>query len=170
EPEAARRLEERLNDIAERLGRHGDQADAIDPGLVRSLESQVAGLTAHLSQAGRTLPEFDDIGPRLELIERSLMESREAIVVAAREAAEHAILSHNLPEGEAAVLSGLAEELQSLEKLARTSDERNTRTFEAVHDTLLQIVDRLGTLESGASPSAPAAEDKPARKLEFAEA
>src|SRR6185312_10490538 len=32
EPEAARRLEERLNDIAERLGRHGDQADAIDPG------------------------------------------------------------------------------------------------------------------------------------------
>jgi localization factor PodJL len=170
EPEAVHGLEERLNDIAERLGRHADQAGAIDPGLVRSLESQVSNLTRHLSQPGRALPEFDDIGPRLELIERSLMESREAIVVAAREAAEHAVRSHDLPEGDAAALSGLAEELQSLEKLARTSDERNTRTFDAVHETLLQIVDRLGTLESGVSPSAPAAEAAPARKLEFAEA
>jgi localization factor PodJL len=170
EPQAMRALEERLNDVAERLGRHGDHAAAIDPGLVRSIESQVESLAAHLSQSGRGGPEFDDIGPRLELIERSLMESREAIVVAAREAAENAVRSHNLPEGDAAVLSGLAEELQSLEKLARSSDERNARTFEAIHDTLLQIVERLGALENVASSSAPVAEAAPARKLEFAEA
>ncbi|MGN6471147.1 MAG: peptidoglycan-binding protein [Rhizobiaceae bacterium] len=169
-PQAIRGLEERLNDIAERLGRYGDQT--VDPDVVRSLESQVESLTAHLSQPGRPLPEFDDIGPRLQLIERSLMESREALVVAAREAAEQAVRSRDLPESDAAALSGLAEDLRSLEKLARTSDERNGRTFEVIHDTLLQIVDRLGALESGAAPAAaaPATETPPARKLEFAEA
>jgi localization factor PodJL len=170
EPQAMRAIEERLNDVAERLDRHGGHASAIDLGLVRSIESQVESLAAHLAQSGRGGTEFDDISPRLELIERSLMESREAVVIAAREAAENAVRSHDLPEGDAAVLSGLAEELQSLEKLARTSDERNARTFEAIHDTLLQIVERLGALESVASPSAPVTEAAPARKLEFAEA
>ncbi|MGN6465840.1 MAG: peptidoglycan-binding protein [Rhizobiaceae bacterium] len=174
-PQAVRALEERLNDLADKLGRYGDHPGAIDPDLVRNLESQVEGLTARLSKPGKALPEFDDIGPRLELIERSLMESREAIVVAAREAAEHAVRSRDLPEGDVAALTGLAEDLRSLEGLARTSDERNGRTFEAIHDTLLQIVDRLGALESGAVPSAARAEEKTLKKasaprLEFAEA
>jgi localization factor PodJL len=31
-----------------------------------------------------------------------------------------------------------------LDDLARRSDERNTKTSEAIHDTPLKIVDRLG--------------------------
>ncbi|RVB01178.1 peptidoglycan-binding protein, partial [Mesorhizobium sp. M7A.F.Ca.CA.004.05.1.1] len=46
-------------------------------------------------------------------------------------------------------VSGLAQDLKTLETLTRRSDERNSRTFEAIHDTLLKIVDRLGSLEPG---------------------
>jgi localization factor PodJL len=182
-----------FRDLEERLERYNQNALSTDAAIVDALnkrfsdlenaierrggvEPEVAGLTGSLRQPGRPLPEFDDIGPRLAMIERSVNESREAIIVAAREAAEQAVRSQGLPEGDVAVLSGLSEELQSLEKLARRSDDRNTRTFEAIHDTLLQIVDRLGALEGGASSSglsaAPRSTGKAAtaRKLEFAEA
>ncbi|MGN6766414.1 MAG: peptidoglycan-binding protein [Rhizobiaceae bacterium] len=157
-------LNKRFSDLEDAISRHG------------GMEAGAVGLTGGLQQPGRPLPEFDDIGPRLAMIERSVNESREAMIAAAREAAEQTVRSQSLPEGDVAVLSGLAEELQSLEKLARRSDERNTRTFEAIHDTLLQIVDRLGALESGTSSSTssadlhPTGEATPARKLEFADA
>ena len=68
------------------------QAASIDPDLIRSLESQVAGLSPHL--AGQwPLPEFEDIGPRLDEIERSIAGSRESILEAARQAAESAVRS-----------------------------------------------------------------------------
>src|SRR5690606_28861665 len=56
-------------------------------------------------------------------------------------------------------LSGLAEDLKTLETLTRRSDERNSRTFEAIHDTLLKIVDRLGSLEQS-EPAVPLPEPK----------
>jgi localization factor PodJL len=178
-----------FRDLEERLERYNQEALSTDAAIVEALNkrfsdleeavarrgSDPAALAGTLSQPAGRMPEFDDIGPRLELIERSVIESREAIIVAARAAAEHAVRSRDLPEGDAAVLSGLAEELGSLEKLARRSDERNSRTFEAIHDTLLQIVDRLADLESGAGSTSGAAtgsvmKEAPARKLEFAEA
>ena len=48
--------------------------------------------------------------------------------------------------------------LKALEELTRRSDERNTKTFEAIHDTLLKIVDRLGSLEARPSRERAAAE------------
>jgi localization factor PodJL len=182
-----------FRDLEERLERYNQDALSTDAAIVDALnkrfsdledaitrgggtERTAVGLTGGLPQSGRPLPEFDDIGPRLAMIERSVNESREAMIIAAREVAEQAVRSQSLPEGDIAVLSGLTEDLQSLEKLARRSDERNSRTFEAIHDTLLQIVDRLGVLESGISSPAPSAapqtagEATPARKLEFADA
>jgi len=41
----------------------------------------------------------------------------------------------------------LAADLRALEDLARKSDERNSRTFEAVHDSLLKIAGRMQALE-----------------------
>src|SRR5690606_19181369 len=45
-------------------------------------------------------------------------------------------------------VAGLAQDLKTLEGLTRRSDDRNARTFEAIHDTLLKIVERLGSLEA----------------------
>ena len=50
-------------------------------------------------------------------------------------------------QAESAAVSGLVQDLKALETLTRRSDERNSKTFEAIHDTLLKIVDRMGSLE-----------------------
>ncbi|RVC71669.1 peptidoglycan-binding protein, partial [Mesorhizobium sp. M4A.F.Ca.ET.022.05.2.1] len=119
-----------------------------DPALIRSLEAQVAGLSAHLTRPGTPLPEFEDISPRLNEIEKSLAGTRDTILSAAREAAESAVRSMADTSANTAAVSGLAQDLKTLEALTRRSDERNSRTFEAIHDTLLKIVDRLGSLET----------------------
>lgn len=147
--DAIRSLEDRLEHISARLDASAAQVASIDPELIRSLEAQVTGLSAHLSRPGAPLPDFEDIAPRLGEIERSLATTQDAIVGAAREAAENAVRSLAGSATDTAAISGLAEDLKMLETLTRRSDERNSRTFEAIHDTLLKIVDRLGSLEQG---------------------
>jgi len=160
---AIRTLESRLEAISNRLDSSAAQVAAVDPELIRSLEAQVSGLSAHLSQPGTPLPVFEDIAPRIDRIEKSLTSSRDSILEAAREAAENAVRTLAGAGPETAAVAGLANDLKTLEGLTRRSDERNTKTFEAIHDTLLKIVDRLGSLEGG--PSGPVAEPvaEPAR-------
>ncbi|WP_457153817.1 peptidoglycan-binding protein [Mesorhizobium sp. P5_C1] len=146
---AIRGLESRLEDISSRLDASAAQVAGIDPALIRSLEAQVAGLSAHLSRPSTPLPEFEDISPRLDEIEKSLSGTRDSILGAAREAAENAVRSLAGSSANTTAVSGLAQDLKTLETLTRRSDERNSRTFEAIHDTLLKIVDRLGSLEPG---------------------
>ena len=89
------------------------------------------------------------------------------LLTAARQAAEEALRhasSGNMSSDHADAVSLLANDLKSLDILARKSDDRNAKTFEAIHDTLLKIVDRLGSLEDrkpafAASP----VEQKPVR-------
>ncbi|MBW8907483.1 MAG: peptidoglycan-binding protein, partial [Mesorhizobium sp.] len=150
---AIRGLETRLDDISSRLESSAQQVAGIDPALIRSLEAQVAGLSAHLSRPGVPLPEFEDISPRLNEIERSLAGTHDSILSVAREAAESAVRSiaessSSTAATNATAVAGLAQDLKTLEALTRRSDERNSRTFEAIHDTLLKIVDRLGSLET----------------------
>lgn len=139
-------LEQRLDDISRRLDSSAQHVAGIDPDLIRSLESQVAALSAHLDRPGQPLPEFEDITPRLDHIEQSLAQGRDAMVEAARQAAQDAVTS--LPAGtDGGNMAALSAELKAFEQLSRKSDERNAKTFETIHDTLLKIVDRLGTLE-----------------------
>ncbi|RUT98374.1 peptidoglycan-binding protein, partial [Mesorhizobium sp. USDA-HM6] len=150
---AIRGLESRLEDISSRLESSAAQVAGIDPTLIRSLESQVTALSAHLSRPSAALPEFEDISPRLNEIEKSLAGTRDSILSVAREAAENAVRSlaessSSTAASNAAAVGGLAQDLKTLEALTRRSDERNSRTFEAIHDTLLKIVDRLGSLEA----------------------
>ncbi|TPL05202.1 MULTISPECIES: SEL1-like repeat protein [unclassified Mesorhizobium] len=156
---AIRGLESRLEDISSRLESSAQQVAGIDPALIRSLEAQVAGLSAHLSKPGTPLPEFEDISPRLNQIEKSLAGTRDSILSVAREAAESAVKSlsdstSSTAQTNAIAVAGLAQDLKTLEALTRRSDERNSRTFEAIHDTLLKIVDRLGSLETSEASEA----------------
>ena len=77
-------LETRLEEISRRIEVSARQSGGIDPEIVRNLESQVASLTSHLAQPSQVLPEFEDIGPRLAHIERSLTSQRDSILDAAR--------------------------------------------------------------------------------------
>ena len=160
--EAIRHVEARLEDISSQLESSAAQIAMIDPAIIRDLEAQVAELSAHLARPSAPLPDREDIAPRLEELERSIAASRDNILEAAREAAQQAVAS--LPAGgpDTAAVTGLAEDLKALEALTRRSDERNTKTFEAIHDTLLKIVDRLGSLEHETEAAlAPAAKSAP---------
>lgn len=144
---ALRALEDRLETIAARMEDTSRQVADIDPQLILGLEKQLAGLTAHLSRPNASAPDLDELAPRLDNIERSLIDQRDAIVAAAQEAAQRAVASLRASGIDDEDAGALAEELRTLETLARKSDERNSRTFEAIHDTLLKVVDRLASLE-----------------------
>ncbi len=146
---ALRSLEERLEDISGRLQNAIPESPHVDPEVFRSLEAQVANLAARLAAPGHE--GAAEIAPRLDNIERSIDESRAAILETARQAAEEAVEKLTTSAGETTD-GRLKEEIEKLHSLTRKSDERNTKTFEAIHDTLLKIVDRLGVLEAGADP------------------
>lgn len=167
--DAIRSLESRLDDISSRLDSSSLQSAGIDADLLRSLEAQISGLSTHLSRPGAPLPEFEDIGPRIEKIEESIATNRDTILETARQAAENAVRALGLSNSDTVTVAGLAGDLKTLEGLTRRSDERNTKTFEAIHDTLLKIVDRLGSLEvGGVQPSAPkiTVQDAPALDMD----
>ncbi|WP_163270583.1 peptidoglycan-binding protein [Chelativorans alearense] len=144
---ALRALETRLEDISGRLQNSASAGVGVDLEVIRNLEAQVASLSAHLERPGREVPEFEDLAPRLEKIEQSIGESRAAMIDAARQAAEHAVQTLGIARA-APPDDRLTEDLKTLEALTRKSDERNTKTFEAIHDTLLKIVERLGSIEA----------------------
>ena len=140
-------LERRLQEIAEKLDSSSSRASDADPQLIAGLERQIAGLAEHLSRPSREADAQAGLAPRLDNIERSLADQRDAIVSAAQEAAENAVRSMRDGGLDDEDIAALASELKTLEILARKSDERNSRTFEAIHDTLLKVVERLGSLE-----------------------
>ncbi|TIT72610.1 MAG: peptidoglycan-binding protein, partial [Mesorhizobium sp.] len=117
---AIRGLESRLEDISSRLESSAAQVAGIDPALIRSLESQVTALSAHLSKPSMPLPDFEDISPRLNEIEKSLAGTRDSILSVAREAAENAVRSlaessSGTAASNAAAVGGLAQDLKTLE-------------------------------------------------------
>jgi len=171
--EAIRGLEDRLESISMRLDASSAQLASIDPDLIRSLEGQVSALSDHLNRPMGPFPEFEDIGPRLDDLEKSISGSRDSILEAARQAAENAVRSFNGSQNHTAAVTGLAQDMRALEELTRRSDQRNAKTFEAIHDTLIKIVDRLGALDTADAASdldedaAPIAAAAP--KIEIAE-
>jgi localization factor PodJL len=144
-------LEGRLEDISQQLSVNAATQSAMHTAfpsheVFRNLEVQVAEIARHLAEPVRRMPQIED---RLDSIERSLMTNRDTMLDAAREAAEDAI-RHVMKNGsseDAAIARQLAQDLKALEQLARRSDERSSRTFDTIHDTLVKIVDRLGKLE-----------------------
>lgn len=157
---ALRRLENQIGGIAARLEETAS-APATDDRALANLEAQIANLSHLISQPGMgggmaagLAPEFEN---RMAAIEDYIATSDEYIIEAARQAAE-AVLDGFLRNGGAtahgagpapdlSALTDLANDLRQLEDLTRNSEERTHRTFEALHDTLIQIAGRLEHLD-----------------------
>jgi localization factor PodJL len=169
----ARGLETRLDEITRRLDTTAAAIPALDPGIISHLEAQVLNLSKQLDFPSIMQSPSDDIAPRLAAIEHSITANREALLDAARRAAEDALRNMALPQAGANVdreaVIDLAQDLKSLEAMARKADDRNSRTFEAIHDTLLKIVDRLTAIELDEPVSADAAA-KPKRTAAITQA
>lgn len=162
---AVRRLEGRLSDIAARL-EASTAAPPTDTQALRNLEEQIAHLSSLMSSPHTVADQLPiDFDRRMSAIEDYMATSDEYIIEAARQAAETVVAAYSregMLNGGGAVdmsaMTALAEDLRHLEDLSRNSDERTHRTFEALHDTLLQIADRLDHMEHRQpAPAMPAA-------------
>lgn len=139
-------LESRLENMANKL--YSVIGNNTDPRLLHKLESQVSHLSSLLSQPGQGVESMEWLTPRLDHIERSISESRASLIDATRHAAEEALRKFAAAQKAEPMDARLQEELQKLEILTRQTAERNEQTFDSIHDTLLKIVSRLGTLEA----------------------
>lgn len=168
---AMSRLETRLADIAARLDESA-AAPVADSTALQNLEQQIANLSGLLNRAepavsGSGFPE--GLGERLDAIEDYIASSDEFIVEAARQAAETVVEAYSrngfAAQGASAsditALAGLAEDLRALEAHTRSSEERTQATFEALHETLVQIAGRLNDI-GGEAPAAAKAVERPA--------
>ncbi len=158
----ARGLESRLDEITKRLDSTTASIPSLDAGIVRNLEIQVQNLSRQLELPSAAATGNNDIAPRLAAIENSISVNRDALLDAARNAAEEALRNMALPQAgnvDRESIIDLANDLKALEAMARKADDRNSRTFEAIHDTLLKIVDRLSSIESDEQPLVPAARE-----------
>lgn len=144
-------IDARFEDFARKLEERAPAGKG-ESKLIRSLEAQIKVLTEHLSQPGLSRADMEEITPRLDKIEEKIAANHDAVVSAAREAAENAVRSLDLTSEDgkavASTVAGLTDDLKALEALTKRSDERNAKTFEAIHDTLIKIVERLGSLET----------------------
>lgn len=145
------KIEGRLSAIADRLDATR-AAPAGDHEALRGLEAQIAHLSTLIgAPSASALPA--EVESRLATIEDYMATNDEYIVEAARQAAE-AVMEAYRHAGSAAsaqdinTIAGLAEDLRTLEALTRSSEERTARTFDALHDTLVQIAGRLEQLDA----------------------
>ncbi|MBW9063566.1 SEL1-like repeat protein [Rhizobium herbae] len=150
------RLEGQLSDIAIRLEEtHAAPYD--DSEILRSLQDQIANLSSLVSQPRDVSPGIApaDFEGRMSALEDYLATSDEYIIEAARQAAEAVMeayarngAAHTASGGmDMAAISALADDLKVLEDMSRSSEERTARTFDALHETLVHIAEKLERLE-----------------------
>ncbi|HEV7319179.1 MAG TPA: peptidoglycan-binding protein [Ensifer sp.] len=165
------RLEDRLVGIAQRLEEtHAAPFD--DRAALQNLEAQIANLSTLVSQpradVGATAMPVD-FESRMTALEDYFSTNDEYIVEAARQAAEAVMeaygknTSPQTVSGDLAAISALAEDLRTLEDLSRSSEERTARTFEALHETLVHIADKLERIENR-EPASSARAEMPVRE------
>lgn len=143
-------LEARLQALADRLEQSAG-AVGVDNDVIRSLESQIGRLAEVLAGAPALMEaDSSEVARRLEALERKFDNDRDSVVAAARAAAEEAVRRMQAGEDnrQNAYVRDLAGDLRRLEDLCRQSDERAVGVFDAVHTTLVKIVERLTAIES----------------------
>lgn len=161
---ALRSLEGRLTAVVDRLEESQGNQSGFESASLRGLEEQIAHLSTLISQPMAAQPDVTD---RISALEDYVATSDEYIIEAARQAAETVMANFAHYSGatggasstDIGVLTALADHLKQLEEYSRHSEERTHRTFEALHETLVQIAGRLDELHEGARHEGPRADD-----------
>ncbi len=157
---AFRRLEGRLSDIAARL-EESTAAAPTDARALKNLEDQIANLSELLSTPRENAEASVDLDRRMGAIEDYIATNDEYIIEAARQAAEAVVDAYSRNGGvpgtapaaaDMSALVALAEDLRHLEDLSRNGEERTHKTFQALHETLVHIADRLDSMEDRVRP------------------
>ena len=170
--QVVRSVDDRMADIARRI----DASRQDEPGApyAAQFEHRLDEIAAMLASGAAARPPVDMATLEAQLAdiaasvtpERMAPVDEETIWTAARAAAEE-VAARVAASGEPRMpetLGQLADDLRALETLARDTEGRNAKTFEAIHDTLMQVVDHLASLEekvARAPSAAPVAGETP---------
>ncbi len=151
-------LEQRIAELDHRLVEavrlQGDQR------AVRHLEESLATVTARVAQTEQQLGHLETMEQAIRQLYDSIEQTRASAGEAAEAAASRALERYQPPQG----FAGSSPELQALEEGLRAVrdsvsgvERRNQETFEAVHETLSEIVERIAELEQAPRAAAPVA-------------
>ncbi len=146
-------LEEQIQQLSQRVE---------EASNVHSTSAQMSSLEAQIGQILQQMDGIDGAGDfdfspveaRLGQIEHQLQSNQNFSLEAAQQAAQHAV-SMMGPQSEAgSVIEALAHDLKSLQLLAEGNAVQSSQSVQEVHQTLQQVVERLGIIE-GALESEP---------------
>ncbi|NKB54354.1 MAG: hypothetical protein GKR97_19455 [Rhizobiaceae bacterium] len=139
-------LEEQIQQLSQRVE---------EASNIHSTSAQMSGLEAQIGQIiqqmdgidGPANVDFSPVEARLGQIEHQLQSNQNFSLEAAQQAAQHAV-SMMGPQSEAgSVIEALAHDLKSLQLLAEGNAAQSSQSVQEVHQTLQQVVERLGVIE-----------------------
>ncbi|MAU98030.1 MAG: hypothetical protein CMP81_19495 [Fulvimarina sp.] len=142
-------IEARLAGLSDRLEMFA--VPGLDPEIVGALEAQIVRLSERIAEVGSLTALSDpDLDERLATIEFRIEENRESILESAEAAAEAAVrrMMESGAGGQNGYVEQLAGDLRELQAMSRASGEQSQGFYEAMHQTLLKLVDRIDRIDS----------------------
>jgi localization factor PodJL len=142
-------LESLVASLTDKLNRSDGLAH--DQAAFEHLERQIAGIAERIEAADQKFGDLSTIERGIQQLTLQVREAREDAAVTAERVARSiaADLAQSAPQ-DAAEVSALKRDLESLHVNHAESDQRTHETLEAVHDTLERLVERLAMVETGA--------------------
>ncbi len=135
----------RLDALEERVMALDNQMAASSSGFVPQNSSQMQAIEQRLTATEQQLDSLATIENSIQQLFASLEESRAEV----HSLAEFASSAENIgPSGSSAELQALEEGLAAVRSHADAADQRTQATLEAVHETLAQIITKLGEVDS----------------------
>jgi len=154
-------LEQRIAELDHRL------AEAMrlqgDRQALGRLEESIAAVNDRVAQTEQQLGHLETMEQAIRQLYDSLEQTRVSLGDAADAAATRALERYQPPQafaGPSPELQALEDGLRAIRDSASTAERRHQDTFEAVHETLAEIVEKIAELES-TQRSAPAADVPP---------
>lgn len=154
EPRASA-LEQRIAELDHRLAEamrlQGDQK------ALGRLEESIAAVNQRVAQTEQQLSHLETMEQAIRQLYDSLEQTRGSINDVADAAASRTLerLRAEAPSaGASAELMALEDGLRAIRDSAASAERRHQDTFEAVHETLAEIVEKLAQLETGTRPAA----------------
>lgn len=152
-----RRIAELDHRLAEAIRLQGDQE------ALHRLEDSIAAVNHRVTQTEEQLGHLETMEHAIRQLYDSLEHTRGTLGEAAEAAASRALERYQPPQpafaGPSPELLALEEGLRAIRESSAATDRRNQDTFEAVHETLAEIIDKIAELE--AAPTAASAPPAP---------
>jgi localization factor PodJL len=140
-------LEQRISALDSQLATAAGQQAQPDAALAEQIGNLESRLSATEHQLGSLTTIENSIQQLFASLEQSQAETRELIANAS--ASQGSASAEPSPAGDSSEMKALQDGLAAVRANAEAADQRTQETLEAVHETLAQIITKLGELDAG---------------------